>query len=112
MSLIKGETVTVTRTRTKLDELGEPVASASESEVVDGVVVAPGSTADLDATRPEGVRIAYTLCFPKSYAGGLKDAEVTVRGEIYKVVGDPKRYTAEDTPGPWDLTCEVTRTDG
>ena len=42
----------------------------------------------------------------------LKDATVTVRGTDYKVVGDPKRYSAENTPGPWDLTCEVTRTDG
>ena len=52
------------------------------------------------------------LCFPKGADVDLRDATVTVRGTDYKVVGDPKRYTAANTPGPWDLTCEVTRTDG
>ena len=42
----------------------------------------------------------------------LKGATVNVRGIDYLVVGDPQRYTEENTPGPWNLTCEVTRTDG
>ena len=82
--LISGETVTVRNAAHSLDELGDP----------------------------NGVTVAFTLCFPKGADVSLKDATVTVRGTDYKVVGDPKRYTAANTPGPWDLTCEVTRTDG
>lgn len=113
MNLIQGETVTVIRTEKVLDELGEPMeAGADVMETVADVVVAPGATADLDASRPEGVTVAYTLGFPKTYAGELKGCAVEVRGERFRVVGDPQRYTEANTPGPWNCTVEVTRTDG
>ncbi len=112
IGLISGETIKVSRIKTTLDALGEPVSSETETETVEKVLVSPGATSDLDSSRPNGVTVAYTLCFPKSYAGELKDALVTVRGGAFRVVGDPQRYTGENTPGPWNLTCEVTRTDG
>ena len=80
MNLIQGETVTVMRTERVLDELGEPTYGEEAREEVENVVVAPGATADLDASRPEGVTVAYTLCFPKTYAGELKGCAVEVRG--------------------------------
>lgn len=112
MNLIQGEAVTVIRTGRVLDELGEPTYGEDAREEVGNVVVAPGATADLDASRPEGVTVAYTLCFPKTYAGELKGCAVEVRGERFRVVGDPRRYTEANTPGAWNLTVEVTRTDG
>lgn len=112
MNLIQSETVTVIRTEKVLDELGEPMEAEAVAESVTGVVVAPGATADLNASRPEGVTVAYTLCFPKTYAGELKGCAVEVRGERFRVVGDPQRYTEANTPGTWNLTVEVTRTDG
>lgn len=112
MCLISGETVTVRNVEQAFDELGEPTVATVTETAVDNVVVCPGATADLDSTRPNGVTVAYTLCFPKGADVSLKDANVTVRGTDYKVVGDPKRYTEANTPGPWNLTCEVTRTDG
>lgn len=112
MNLIQSETVTVIRTEKVLDELGEPMEAEAVAESVTGVVVAPGATADLDASRPEGVTVAYTLCFPKTYTGELKGCAVEVRGERFRVVGDPQRYTEANTPGAWNLTVEVTRTDG
>ena len=99
MNLIQGEAVTVIRTGRVLDELGEPTYGEDARE-------------DLDASRPEGVTVAYTLCFPKTYAGELKGCAVEVRGERFRVVGDPQRYTEANTPGTWNLTVEVTRTDG
>lgn len=110
--LIRGETVTVTRSSVAYDELGEPTAAETSTEAVAGVLVAPGATADLDSTRPNGVTVAFTLHFPKTYAGDLKDAVVGVRGIDCKVVGDPQRYAESDTPGEWNMTVEVTRTDG
>lgn len=112
IGLISGETVKVSRTKRTLDALGEAISAETESETVENVLVCPGATADLDSTRPNGVTVAYTLCFPKGYEGDLKDAAVTVRGSEFKVVGDPQRYAEANTPGPWNLTCEVTRTDG
>lgn len=110
--LISGETVEVSRVKQSLDLLGEPVSSETETETVENVLVRPGATSDLDSTRPNGVTVSYTLCFPKTYAGELRDAFVAVRGNVFKVVGDPQRYIDANTPGPWNLTCEVTRTDG
>ncbi len=110
--LIRGEAVTVTRTASTLDELGEPVETASATETVGGVLVSPGATSDLDSTRPNGVRVAFTLHFPKSYGGDLKDAVIGVRGIDCKAVGDPQRYAEGNTPGEWNMAVEVTRTDG
>lgn len=112
MNLIQGETVTVVTPSAERDELGEPVAGAPARTVVENVVVAPGPTSELDASRPEGVSVAYTLCFPKSFRGGLRGRTVEVRGETFRVVGDPKRYSVGNVPGPWDRTAEVVRADG
>lgn len=112
MNLIQGETVTVIRREFERDELGEPSSERVTRETVGNVVVAPGSTSDLDASRPEGVTVSFTLCFPKSYGGDLRGCSVEVRGTEYSVAGDPQRYTSENTPGDWNLTAEVTRTDG
>lgn len=112
MNLIQGETVTVIRRTEKRDELGEPAGLTEEREEVPNVVVAPGPTSDLDASRPEGVTVAFTLCFSKAYIGELRGCSVLVRGTEYPVVGSPQRYTPENTPGDWNLTAEVARTDG
>lgn len=112
MSLIQGERVTVIRPNVTRDELGEPTYGEPGREDVENVVVAPGSTSDLDASRPDGVTVDYTLCFPKTYEEDLVGCSVEVRGTGYAVVGDPQRYTPENVPGDWNLTVEVTRTDG
>ncbi len=111
LSLIPTEAVTVIRPTVERDDLGEPVETGTSREAV-RCVVCPGATSDMDATRPEGLTVAYTLCFPKTYAGELKGCAVEVRGERFRVVGDPQRYTEANTPGAWNLTVEVTRTDG
>ena len=110
--LIRGEAVTVKRAAATYDELGEPTTVETTTETVAGVLVAPGATADLDSTRPNGATVAFTLHFPKTYGGDLKDAVIGVRGIDCKVVGDPQRYAGENTPGEWDMAVEVTRTDG
>ena len=110
-SLIPTEPVTVIRPTVERDDLGEPVFGEPTREEV-RCVVCPGATSDMDATRPEGVTVAYTLHFPKTYAGSLRGCSVEVRGETYDVVGDPQRTTDAATPGPWNLAVEVTRADG
>ena len=110
-SLIPTEAVTVIRPTVERDDLGEPIeAGASREEV--RCVVCPGATSGMDATRPEGVTVSYTLHFPKTYAGSLRGCSVEVRGTRYDVVGDPQRTTEAATPGPWNMAVEVARADG
>ena len=111
LSLIPTEAVTVLRPTVERDDLGEPVETGAAREEV-RCVVCPGATSDMDATRPEGVTVAYTLHFPKTYAGSLRGCSVEVRGTLHDVVGDPQRTTDAATPGPFNLTVEVTRADG
>lgn len=111
LSLIPTEAVAVIRPTVERDDLGEPVFGEPTREDV-RCVVCPGATSDMDATRPEGVTVAYTLHFPKTYAGSLRGCSVEVRGTRYEVVGDPQRTTDAATPGPFDMAVEVTRADG
>lgn len=111
ISLIPTEAVTVLRPSVERDDLGEITEGEPTREEV-RCVVCPGATSDMDATRPEGVTVAYTLHFPKTYAGSLRGCSVEVRGTRYDVVGDPQRTTEAATPGPFDMAVEVTRADG
>ena len=111
LSLIPTEPVTVIRPTLGRDDLGEITEGEPTREEV-RCVVCPGATSDMDATRPEGVTVAYTLHFPKTYAGSLRGCSVEVRGETYDVVGDPQRTTDAATPGPFNMAVEVTRADG
>lgn len=110
-SLIPTEAVTVIRPTVERDDLGEPIGAGASREEV-RCVVCPGATSDMDATRPEGVTVSYTLHFPKTYAGSLRGCSVEVRGTRYDVVGDPQRTTEAATPGPWNMAVEVARADG
>lgn len=111
LSLIPTETVTVLRPSVERDDLGEITEGEPTREEV-RCVVCPGATSDMDATRPEGVTVAFTLHFPKTYAGSLRGCSVEVRGARYDVVGDPQRTTDAATPGPFDMAVEVARADG
>lgn len=110
---IIGETVTVhTKTKTGTDALNVPTYSWA-SEDVENVLVTPGTLHDVDGTiRPDGVKVAYTLHFPKLFHKSLRGAEVTVRGQRFRVIGDPKPYTAANTPTLWWLPVEVEAVNG
>lgn len=62
-------------------------------------VVAPGETADrVEDGHLEPVDVSYTIYLPRDFTASLKGARVTVRGETFDVVGDPKGYTPENLP--------------
>nr|WP_314638665.1 hypothetical protein [uncultured Olsenella sp.] len=109
--LIFGEPVTVTRRRQAVDDLGEVVSESLEEERVT-CVVTPGPTSDLDASRPEGAKVAFSLGFPRGYGKSLRGCLVDVRGERYEVVGDPRPYDERNVPGPWTMTVEVAAVEG
>lgn len=110
--LIAGETVTVRTPTVGYDEHMEEVMTW-EDATVQNVVVTTGATSDvLDSTRPDGTRVAFTLCFPKTFTAPLRGCRVLVRGIECAVIGDPQPYTAVNVPGAWNYTAEVERVDG
>lgn len=88
---------------------------AYTSKTVDDVLVAPGATSDLEASRPEGVTVAYTLHFPKTFTGSLEGCIVTLPAPWagdYRVVGDPHPYIDANTPTRWHIPVEVEAAHG
>lgn len=110
--LIKGESVVVARPQVVYDALGESDTTTTERTTVDDVIVTPGATSDMAASRPEGIHVSFSLGFPKRYQKPLRGCFVEVRGQLYKVVGDPQPYSAQNVPGAHNYTVEVTRSDG
>lgn len=108
-----GETVVViTREQTGTDPGNSPIYGDVETDV-DNVLVAPGPRSDaLDSNRPAGVDVVYNLHFPKAFTGSLRGARIKVRGEEFPVIGDPRPYQDNLTPGSWNRPVEVERRDG
>ena len=120
-----GEVVAVlTRRKTGEDEMGEPVWEW-DSERVDNVLVRPLSGSDLaDSLRPDGIRVSYSLAFPKAWTAGKapgflahRRVALVARGmdecdadAALRVSGSPDRTTP--CPTAWDTIAEVGRTDG
>lgn len=113
MTMISGETVYVSLLeRGEDDRLGNPSRSYSEASAVGNVVVVPSTSDDSSYLRPDGIRVTYTLHFPRGYSADLRGAKVTVRGNEYRVVGEPAPYTESNVRGPWTMPVEVGRFDG
>lgn len=120
-----GETVAVlTRRRTGEDSMGEPVYEW-DSEQVENVLVRPLSGADLaDSLRPDGIRVSYSLAFPKAWTAGKlpgflahRRVALVARGmdghdadSALRVTGSPDRTIP--CPTAWDTSCEIGRVDG
>lgn len=121
--MMMGERVAVLRRReVGRDSMGEPVWSW-DSETVDGVLVRPSSPSDqIDALRPDGVAVEYTLAFPKSYTSGaepLRHARVALvdRGmdpadheAALHLSGSPD--VVRPCPTSWDMLAEAGRSYG
>lgn len=116
--MIGGVAVTVVRpTPAGRDRLGNPAYGEPVREVVPDVLVQPGPTSELDASRPEGVTVAYTLHFPKAYEASLEGCAVELPAPwasegCYRVVGDPRPYMAGNCPTRWNRPVEVEAAHG
>jgi len=99
------------------DRLGNHVERYLDPVPVD-VLVEPGSTDDMDASRPEGMRVDLTLHFPSSWEGDLRGAKVVLGGRWageYRVVGNPMPYEPQLVPrtfGHLAMRAGVQRYDG
>lgn len=108
---MRGISVTVLRpSAPTTDRLGNEVPGEPAREVVENVLVAPGATEDMEASRPDGVTVALTLHFPKTYTASLRGCSVELAAPwagTYRVVGDPRPYMDGNTPAPWNRPVEV-----
>lgn len=113
--MIRGRTVTVLRpTETGRDRFNEPTVS-NVPETVDNVLIEPGDTTGLEASRPDGANVDLTLHFPKGYEGDLRGCYVALPSpwpDTVKVVGEPQRFMVENTPTPWNMAVAVEVTHG
>lgn len=113
--MIKGVTVDVlSPTDGALDRFGNKTKTYAKTSVRN-VLVVPGATTDMEASRPEGVTIDYTLHFPKTFSGSLEGCRVELPAPwagTYDVVGAPSPYIDENTPTPWHMPVEVVHSHG
>ena len=112
---MKGISVIVrTPQATTTDRFGNEQYVFIES-TVDGVLVEPGANESLEASRPEGVQVAFTLHFPKTYSGTLEGCEIELPAPwtgVYRVIGNPGRYMMDNTPTRWNMPVEVEKAYG
>ena len=94
------------------DRFGNADVQFSDGTECDGVLVAPSSTSDLEAERPDGVMRRLQLHFPKTWTTSLRGCYVEVGGDVFRVIGDPWPYMPENTPGDWWLPVEVELANG
>lgn len=111
MDFFKTEPVVVITKGYTYDGLGE-VTEETETLSNADVLVCPTSTEDLGASRPNGDEIVYNLHFKKGWSVPLRGAIIEVRGERFRVVGDPQMLTVENCPTPFNLKVKVVRDDG
>lgn len=114
--MIRGATVTVvTPGEPTVDRLGNNVPGEAIAATVQDVLVAAPTVEDMEAARENGITLAYTLHFPKSFTARLRGCMVTLpqpwEGE-YRVVGDPRPYMDENTPGRWHMPVNVEAAHG
>lgn len=97
------------------DSFGNYVEAYGEPVDVDNVLVVPGPCDELDDSRPEGVKVALTLHFPKTWTSDLRGAKVALTGRYsgsYRVIGKPMPYMEVLTPTQWNMPVEVEVCDG
>lgn len=110
MNLIIGVAVEVLRrTAASKDSHGNAAPGRWMAETVENVLPQPGATSDLEASRPDGVNVAMTFHFPKTYEHALRGCRVKYLGAEYAVIGDPQPYLNSNCPGDWNraVECEV-----
>ena len=111
MEFFKTEPAVVITREYVTDALGE-VTETTETYSNADVLVCPASTEDLAETRPDGDKIVYNIHFKKGWSVPLRGAIIELRGERFRVDGDPQCYTVENCPTPFNLKVSVVRADG
>lgn len=109
--MIRGVDVTVLRpVPGPADRFGNATRAGHVSTVMEDALVAPGASEQFEASRPEGVRVAFTLHVPKTWTESLEGCEIVVpgpQGGTFRVVGDWLPYIDANTPTRWHGSVEL-----
>lgn len=103
--MISGVAVTVSTPAYSagVDDMGDAIAGTPTQAQVENVLFDPTATSDLtDSLRASGERIDVAFHFPKTFTGSLRGCSIIYGGHSYEVVGDIRRYTESNVPGPWN----------
>lgn len=111
--MIFGERISLrVRQLGKNDEFGNEQAEYGRAQTVSNVLVAPSSSQDLGAERPDGDATIMTFHFPKTYIGQLKGCLIGWSGAWWEVIGDPRPYSKDSTPGVWNRPVSARLVEG
>lgn len=111
--MIFGESVVLRdRGSGSLDEFGNESVEYRLGITVRNVLVAPTSSQDLGPERPDGDATIMTFHFPKTYIGNLKGSLIGWRGSWWEVIGDPRPYSTDSTPGVWNRPVQARLVEG
>jgi hypothetical protein len=114
--MIRGVDVTVLRpVAGERDRFGNETRAGHVSAVMPDALLAPGASAGFEASRPEGVRVAFTLHVPKTWTESLEGCEVVVpgtQGGTFRCIADWAPYMDSNTPTRWHGSIELEATHG
>lgn len=110
MSRIHGITVyLLEKTKTGTDKLNKAIYDTVETPI-SNVIVGEPTTDDVNSsTNLYGKKLTYILSIPKGDTHTWYDTEVRIRGELYRTIGYPTEYIAENTPLDWNKKVWVER---
>ena len=106
--MIHGENITVIRrTQSGVDAHNKAIYTETQ-ETIENVLVGIQTAREQGADEYENTPIiGYKLYIPKTYTASLFNCEILVRGERFKVVGDPKGYAPCNIYGEWNRSVVV-----
>lgn len=107
---MRGISITVKKPLAGARDAFGNVTHSWQTFTIDDVLVSPGATSDLEAARPEGVAVAYSLHIPKTFADSLEGCLIELPqpwGGRYRVIGNPGQYMDENTPTRWHMPVEI-----
>lgn len=108
--MIKGETIILKeKTQSGVDPFGKPIYEFNDVSVENVVVGSPTFEAVTTDLNLEGKRLAFVLGIPKGDTHDWKDAEIVIRGELFKSYGFPLTQTAENVPTRWNTQVKVEK---
>lgn len=111
--MIFGERIVLqARQSGSLDEFRNERAEYGSAQTLSNVLVAPSSSQDLGAERPDGNATVMTFHFPKTYVGSLKGCLIGWKGRWWEVIGNPQPYSKDSTPGVWNRPVQARLVEG
>lgn len=113
---MKGVIVTLkSKTKTGVDDFGQPVYTEKNVEIADVLIGEPGADDIQTALTEYGKRIAYTLAIPKGDTNTWYKCQVTLPApwsETFNVIGDAIMGIEENIPLRWNKKVHIERLDG